>query len=387
MLIEGISNGILTVDEVKYVFNPSTSMYDVELMLSQFYSYGKYLVERCTMHYCETRKCSYLLASYDEIGQFKQSAIDVFLQKNKNAVIFLRRSFDVLDVIDVDEAILLNTRTEENNRLTQANKAINGHFQATHQDSLNFYLDKYVCLNENSGYEFYGMVGRYQHAKSYFSATPKADVDLRKGAGSLSALIIDNSRYLTMNRQRMIRSSVELEDERKGERIRLLTAKHYELTNHFKNVIAAVVLCGNPKNLSENLKKSETYINESNETRVVKLTKDFMTDPIAILDEVRRMGTAYFISPGGRFQDAFESYVNTCFIITSFLFGSVNAGVRVGISHFFDADVSANDVLGVILCNLEYLKCECELLEDLDKKEFLSKSLRSLLEKVMEMYA
>ena len=144
MLIEGISIGDLTVDEVKYIFNPSTNTYDAELMLSQFYSYGKYKVERCTTHYSETRKCSYTLGSFHKLAQFNESLVNEFLQKNKNGVIFLRRGFDVLDIIDVDEASLLNTCTAENDRLMQANKSSNGLFQATYQDSLHYYLDKYV---------------------------------------------------------------------------------------------------------------------------------------------------------------------------------------------------------------------------------------------------
>jgi len=382
MLVEGISHGPLTLQEVRLVFNTLTNLYDVELILNQLYSYGKYAFNNARIHYQENRICNHVLTSLSNVEDFNPSIANDFFEKNKNGIIYLIRSFDVTDILDSNEIILLNNRNQKTSRITEANK----NYVGPYQDSLEFYLDKYVCLNETQGYEFYGLVGQYQYSKSYFSNVPKADVDFRIKVAPLFALIHTNSNYLNLNKQRLLRLTIELEEDRRSEMIELMTAKHYELTNHFNNIIAAVVLCGNPTTITEDLKNAGSFINASNKIQVGELAESFLMDPITVLEGVRKMGSAYFVAHEGRFQEALKKYIDTCFIITGFLFGAVNAGVRVGIDYFFGTDVSANDVISEVLCNIEYLNCERELIEDSEKREYIGKTLYAIREKAEELY-
>ena len=371
MLIEGASRGPLCVDGMKIVRNLVTNLHEVELELSQFYSYGKYRsskVPNCTMHYSETRKCRYRIADVAGPDLFIDRIVDGFLDANRAGVIFHMFSEDVMDVLDYEEVALLQKRDEQNVERIKLNGQLYQNFQEDYEGSLDFYLDKHVVVNDDNGYSFYGKVGRFQFVKACFSRVPIGDVDFRSTG---EAMYLDRyvaSPYLLLNRQRMKRCTVELEQARMSETVELRAAKHYELTTHFQNVKAAVVLSGDPQQLEENLKAAGTFINSHNENRVIELSAMVIADPISVLSNVKALGTAYLLDPENRYQEAYEQYLSTCSVLIGFLFGAVNAGLRINMDWYFEPELTAEQLLKHVLCQVDYLACESSLLIDEEKQ-------------------
>lgn len=320
------------------------------------------------MHYSETRQCRYRIADVAGPDLLIDRIVDGFLDANRNGVIIHLVSEDVMDVLDFEEVAQLQQRDKRNIKRLELNHQIYQNIQEAYEGSLEFYLDKYVVVNDENGYGFYGKVGRFQFVKAYFSRVPRSDADFRSAGAPLHPGGYVASPYLLLNRQRMKRCTVELEQARMSEMVELRASKHYELTTHFQNVKAAVVLSGNPQQLEENLKAAGTFINSHNENRVIELSAMVMADPISVLSNVKALGTAYLLDPGNRYQEAYEQYLSTCSVLIGFLFGTVNAGLRVNMDCYFKPELTAEQLLKHVLCQVDYLACESSLLIDEEKQ-------------------